>query len=438
MQHTLKVVPGLGPATRAAPASSPVRAKPRLIRTLLTLGAAVALGGAGVLWAWPIGEPERLGVIEGDAWRGAYLARAGGCVACHTAPGGQAMAGGAPLDTPFGSFVPPNITPDPEGGIGGWTLDEFAVAVRQGVSPEGHAYYPAFTYEFYAGFSDQDVADLFAALQSVPAVAEPAPAHAVSFPFNLRFGLKLWRAAFLSEPYVTPLMGRSELWNRGQDLVEGASHCAACHTGRNLLGGLDPDERMTGSDALPGGGVAPSIRRDDLLARGWTPENLTYALRTGVAPDGDALGGAMAEAIHQGTSFLEETDREAIAAYLLDVDEVGDSDAGAAEVAQAEPVAAEPMAGMGDMAGMQHTMAAPAKTEPSTTPEEPVRAEPAAGEPVAEAQPMGGMEGMTGMVHAMPMPPTEVEAPIEAPVEAANQGVEMATAGLRPRSRPRN
>lgn len=413
MERSLKVVPTPATATRAA---HPVEAagSSGLIRIAVASGAAVVAAVVAILWAWPIGEPEKLGTLQGDAWEGAYLARASGCVACHTAPGSQALAGGAPIETPFGTFVPPNITPDPEGGIGNWTLDEFAVAVRQGVSPEGHAYYPAFVYEFYRNFSDQDVADLFAALQSVPPVAEPAAPHDVSFPFNLRFGLKLWRAAFLSEPYVTPVLGRSELWNRGQALVEGAAHCAACHTGRNLLGGLEPDERMAGSDALPGGGVAPSLRRDDLLARGWTPANLAYALRTAVAPDGDALGGAMAEAIHQGTSYLDEADREAIAAYLLDVDEID------APQASAVTAASE----MEGMAGMDHAamMAAP------DTAVSPAADESAESTSVAN-QSASSMEGMDHS--AMVMEPS-----VDTAVAESEQNTVLERPGLRPQPRP--
>lgn len=424
MQPTLKVVPSPIAASRpASPNSDPVSTRRPLIYAALALGAAVTLVIAGVLWAWPIGEPDRLGALQGDEWRGAYLARASGCVSCHTAPDGRALAGGAPLDTPFGTFVPPNITPDPEGGIGGWTLDEFAVAVRQGVSPEGHAYYPAFVYEFYRGFSDQDVADLFAAVQSVPPVAEPAPGHDVSFPFNLRFGLKLWRAAFLNEPYVTPTMGRSDLWNRGQALVEGPAHCAACHTGRNLLGGLKPSEAMAGSDALPGGSVAPSIRAEDLRARGWTAAALEYALRTGLAPDGDALGGSMAEVVHAGTSYLDEADREAIAAYLFDVDEVGPA---ASVAAVTDAGSKEGMTGM-DHAGM------PGMDEVGSDATAPV-----------EAGSMAGMEamdhaGMPGMEASTDPPAPAVAAPMAVePVEDVRGGSGGQAVGTvtRPRIRP--
>ncbi len=158
-----------------------------LIRTTVAFGA-MGFVGIAIIASWPIAEPVHLGMLAGDAYRGAYLARSGGCVACHTnaAAGGAALSGGAPLDTPFGSFVPPNITPDPVYGIGDWTLDQFAVALRQGVRPDGKAYYPAFPYEFYADLSDQDVADLWAAIQTVPPVSVAASESDVSFPFNLR------------------------------------------------------------------------------------------------------------------------------------------------------------------------------------------------------------------------------------------------------------
>lgn len=293
------------------------------LRLLLILSAATSVVvGALVsitLAAWPIGEPEHLGIIEGDPQRGAYLARASGCVSCHTdfQAMGAALAGGAPLDTPFGTFVPPNITPDAVHGIGDWTMDQFAKAVRQGIGPDGQPYYPAFTYQFYGDFNDQDIADLWAAIRTVPAVAEAAPEHDVGFPFNLRFGLKLWRGLFLEEEPLTPVLGRSDAWNRGQELVTGAAHCAACHTGRNLLGGLKESEALAGNDSLPGGSVAPSIRAEDLAAAGWTVDNLSYALRTGMMPDGDAFGGSMAEVVQYGTVFLDEEDRQAIATFLL-------------------------------------------------------------------------------------------------------------------------
>ena len=139
------------------------------------------------------------------------------------------------------------------------------------------------------------------------------------FPFNMRWGLKLWRAAYMSPALISPVLGKAAAWNRGQQLVTGAAHCAACHTGRNLLGGLKPGEALAGNDNLPGGNAAPSLLAPALTGRGWTVANMAYALRTGFMPDGDVFGGSMAEVVQSGTSFLDDSDREAIATYLLDL-----------------------------------------------------------------------------------------------------------------------
>ncbi|MDV7142980.1 cytochrome c [Tropicimonas sp. TH_r6] len=289
---------------------------------LAALGAVA--GGAFVIGLvyWPIRDDPGTIELAGDPNRGAYLARASGCIACHTdmAGGGAPLAGGAPLETPFGTFVPPNLTTDPEHGIGVWTIGDFAVAVRQGVSPEGEPYFPSFTYPFYGNFTDQDIADLWAAFQTVPAVAEPAPDHDVAFPFNQRWGLKLWRAAFLEAPDTDPVAGRSDAWNRGRQLVEGASHCAACHTPRNPVGARLSGAAFAGNEDLPGGDAAPSILPGDLVERGWTVTNLAFALRTGVMPDGDAFGGSMGEVVQGGTAFLSPEDLTAMATYVLDQD----------------------------------------------------------------------------------------------------------------------
>ena len=293
----------------------------------LGLAAAVsASAGLTAVVAWPIGLPLQSMDLAGAVNRGAYLARASGCIACHTdaAVGGAPLAGGVKLETPFGTLYSPNLTTDPEYGIGGWTMEEFGRAVRQGVSPDGQPYYPAFTYPFYANFTNQDIADLWAAFQTVPPVAEPSKEQEMAFPFNQRWGLKLWRAAFLEPPRTEPVEGNDDVWNRGRLLVEGAAHCAACHTGRNLAGARKSDtEHFKGSDSLPGGGKAPAIDYDTLQMRGWTVDSLAYALRTGVTPAGDAFGGAMGEVVLYGTSFLTEEDRIAMATYLLDAHEGG-------------------------------------------------------------------------------------------------------------------
>ncbi|KNG95401.1 c-type cytochrome [Pseudaestuariivita atlantica] len=293
-------------------------------RYVLGAGSLAALAAIGflALSSWPIGaapSPD-LANLTGDVNRGAYLARASGCIACHTNPeGGAPLAGGVELETPFGSLYSPNLTTDPEHGIGDWTIDQFAVAVRQGISPEGEPYYPAFTYPFYQKFTDQEIADLWAAFQTVPPVAEPSKEPEMPFPFNQRATLKVWRALFLESPRTDPVPGNGDLWNRGRELVEGATHCAACHTGRNLLGARNTDtEHFKGSDMLPGGGKAPAIDYKTLMARGWDVDSLAYSLRTGITPSGDAFGNAMGEVVLYGTQFLTDEDRKAIATYLMD------------------------------------------------------------------------------------------------------------------------
>ncbi|WP_108659213.1 c-type cytochrome [Acuticoccus kandeliae] len=295
------------------------------MRTLLSLVIAALIGAAigfGALVMWPIGGTTSIDAsLEGDAQRGAYLARTGGCISCHSdfAKGGAPLAGGPALDTPFGVFHAPNLTSDTAAGIGGWSLADFATAVREGVSPDGEPYYPVFPYEFYAGLSDQEVADLYAAFKTVPAVATPAPPHELGFPFNQRPTLKLWRALFAADPSAEAAPGgKSEAWQRGRHLVTSVVHCGACHTPRNIVGGLEESEAFGGSDMLPGGGVAPSITAARLGEDGWTVASLAYALKSGVMPSGDAFGGEMAAFVEGATQFLTDDDRTAIATYLVE------------------------------------------------------------------------------------------------------------------------
>lgn len=259
--------------------------------------------------------------LAGDAKRGAYLARLSGCVTCHTAPGSDPMSGGAALTSRFGAFYAPNITPDPTHGIGDWTFEQFARAVRQGVSPDNSPYYPAFPYEFYSSLTDQDLADLWVALRAVPAVASPSQPNEVGFPFNVRDGLKLWRILF-ERPFVyREEPEQSASWNRGRYLVLGPAHCGACHTPRNILGGLVTNQSLAGDPAMQDGGRSPSLTWKDLTARGWTRESLVSALRTAVLPDGDTFGASMAEVVHGSTGFLLNQHLEDIAEYLLNVSE---------------------------------------------------------------------------------------------------------------------
>ncbi|MCF3936191.1 cytochrome c [Acuticoccus sp. M5D2P5] len=300
------------------------------MRTLFALVLVLLAGAAAgyiALAVWPIGPSGSIDAsLEGDPQRGAYLARTSGCISCHTdfSAGGAPLAGGPALDTPFGVFHAPNITTDPEVGIGAWTLADFDRAVRGGVSPDGEPLYPVFPYEFYAGLTDQEVADLFAAFQTVAPVAEAAPAHVLDFPFSLRPTLKVWRALYFrpDEGAATTVAGAdaaaSEPAARGRHLVESVVHCGACHTPRNMLGGLDAAAPFEGSDMLPGGDVAPAITPAALAQDGWSIESLAYALKSGITPSGDAFGGEMAEFVKQATAFLSDDDRTAIATYLME------------------------------------------------------------------------------------------------------------------------
>lgn len=269
--------------------------------------------------------PElNLSTARGDVSRGAYLARASGCIACHTdvKGGGAPLAGGAPLKTKFGTFYPPNLTTDVQNGIGGWTLEQFATALRHGLSPSGDPYYPAFPYEFYTRLSDQDIADLWAAFRTVPPVAQARAEHQLGFPFNLRRGVYLWQTLFLDDRPFAAEPDKDERYNRGKFLVESAAHCAACHSPRNLLGALDSGALYTGgASALEQEGNIPPITAKALTEAGWSELDLGYALKTGVKADGDVFGGSMAEVVREGTAYLQQQDRNAIAYYLFNRDE---------------------------------------------------------------------------------------------------------------------
>ena len=272
---------------------------------------------AAVYFLRPVTGPARDLTLTGDAERGAYLMRLGGCVACHTdaAAGRAYLSGGAGLETPFGTFVPPNITSDPVAGIGGWTLAQFSDAMSNGMGPEGPLY-PAFPYEHYTLMSDQEIADLYAALLATEPVSVAAEPSQVPFPFNVRQLMTGWQHLFFSPGRFVPEAGRNEAYNRGKYLAYGPGHCVACHTPRNALGALDWGQALTGS---PGGtgGRAPAITPAALLAEGYDAETLVQTLKDGFTPGFDVLGGTMGEVIADSTSHWADEDLTALATYLL-------------------------------------------------------------------------------------------------------------------------
>ena len=277
--------------------------------------------GAAIYFLRPVNGPARDLTLVGDAARGQYLIRLGDCITCHTdTKNGVAEFGGGPaLATQFGTFYAPNITSDPVAGIGEWTIEQFAKAMSDGEGPEGHLY-PVFPYENYTLMSDQEIADLYAALREVPPVATPAKPHEVSFPFNIRLALAGWKNLFFTPRRFEADASRSEQWNRGRYLVEGPGHCVMCHSPRNILGAIETGKELSGNPAGGTGGKAPSLLAARLTERGYDVASLASALSDGFTPDFNVLGGAMGEVITDGTSHWTDTDRESVAGYLLGVE----------------------------------------------------------------------------------------------------------------------
>lgn len=292
------------------------------------IGLTVIVGGlAGAAAFWFLTMPQRLDaetaalLEKGDAARGERIFWAGGCTSCHARPKSEGdarleLAGGLELKTPFGTFVPPNISSDPQDGIGSWSAEEFGSAMLRGVSPDGRHYYPAFPYASYIRMKPSDVADLYAFMKTLPAVQGRAADNSLSFPFNVRRGLGLWKLLFLNpDPVVALPPDASEAAKAGQYLVEGPGHCGECHTPRDLAGGTDTSRWLAGARAAEGTGNVPNITPDDQGIGSWSAGDIAGYLETGFTPDFDSVGGAMVE-VQKNMAQLPAADREAIAAYL--------------------------------------------------------------------------------------------------------------------------
>lgn len=293
------------------------------LRTAAGLASA-ALLAAGAFWLLtaPRGLPaETLAALPaGDAARGETWFWAGGCASCHAEAGAEGearlrLAGGQRLESDFGAFVAPNVSPHPTDGIGAWSAQDFADAMLRGVSPEGSHYYPAFPYASYARMEPAHVADLWAFLQTLPAVEGVAADHDLAFPFNVRRGVGLWKRAFLSPEPVLAVDAADPVLLRGRYLVEGPGHCAECHTPRNAAGGLDAARWMAGGPNPDGEGRVPNITGGEGGIGSWSAGDVSYYLETGFTPDFDTVGGSMA-AVQRNMAMLAGSDRDAIAAYL--------------------------------------------------------------------------------------------------------------------------
>jgi mono/diheme cytochrome c family protein len=283
-----------------------------------SIGARGWAAAALALLSAAAGSPSARAADEAQLKRGEILFQAADCTACHTdvKGGGAPLAGGRPLKTPFGTFYGPNITSDKRFGIGGWSEAEFRRALRQGIGRDGAYLFPVFPYTSFTGMSDADMADLYAYLQSLPAVAEASKPHAVSWPFSWRFLQRFWRWLFFSEGPLAPVAGASAEWNRGRYLAEAVVHCQECHTPRNFLGGLKSSLAYSGNPQGPDGMKVPNITADAASGVGaWKLDDIEALLRTGQTPEMDFVGSGMSEVV-KGTAALSDADRHAIAVYV--------------------------------------------------------------------------------------------------------------------------
>ncbi|MBT0718965.1 c-type cytochrome [Rosenbergiella epipactidis] len=293
----------------------------KLRRIALAVGAVVLVGGIGYTGLVQYGlhkrYPQTVRIEEGAGLkdqiaRGEYIARLSDCTACHTKDGGQPFAGGYKLETPFGAILSSNITSDKETGIGGWTQEQFDRAVRHGVGSYGNLY-AAMPYNAYAKLTDQDLTDLWAYIRTIPAVSNKVVENQLPFPFNQRWILAGWNLLFFKDQVFQENTQVSPEVNRGAYLVEGAGHCASCHTAKNLLGG-DSSAYLQGGTLQ--GWFAPDLTPNPHTGLGhWSREDIVNYLRAGTNSK-TASSGPMTEAIENSTQYMSESDLHAIAQYL--------------------------------------------------------------------------------------------------------------------------
>lgn len=260
---------------------------------------------------------------QASAERGAYLAKAAGCVGCHTEDkeGAAPYAGGRALETPFGKFYGPNITPHPENGIGRWSEQDFRRALRQGEGPGGTHLYPAFPYPSFTRITDADLRDLWAYFRNlVPSDRKNRP-HELRFPYGWRALIWGWKLLYFEPGPTAAVQGRSPEVSRGAYLVNALGHCGECHTPRNFLGGPHKERHLAGGEG-PEGKKVPNLTPVGL--KKWSDAELKDFLAYGLTPDGDIAAKAMGEVVRNTTSQLTPQDLSALVAYLRSLPPVPD------------------------------------------------------------------------------------------------------------------
>jgi mono/diheme cytochrome c family protein len=253
---------------------------------------------------------------QGDIENGRTIFAAADCASCHASPGQGdrlRLGGGIAIASTFGTFRAPNISPDPVDGIGRWRTADLVNALISGVSPRHEHYYPVLPYTSYSGMNVDDVRDLMAYLRTLPPVSGRPPPHELSFPFNVRRLIGLWKLLFLDEGPITLDPTRDPAWNRGRYLVEAVAHCAECHSSRNILGAIRPRTRFAGGPDPEGVGFAPNVTPAGIA--GWSEVDISELLKSGRTPDLRIVGSSMADVV-VNTATLSESDRKAIAAFM--------------------------------------------------------------------------------------------------------------------------
>jgi mono/diheme cytochrome c family protein len=274
--------------------------------------------------------------------RGQYLADAADCLACHTAEGGDAFAGGRPFHTEFGTLYSPNISPDPETGIGSWSDEDFIRAMHDGVGKDGESLYPAFPYAAYTYLTVDDVLAIKAYLFSQKPVRNEPPTHTLRFPYNQRWLMSIWAMLYNPDTRFEPVADRSLSWNRGAYLVEALGHCGECHTPRTPLQSLDNRRKFEGGFAE--GWRAYNLSSDAASGIGsWSPADLERYLKTGRSENRGSAFGPMAEAVHLSFAKMTDSDVSAIVEYVRSVPPVATPDLPAPRM---EPAAADPLQGV--------------------------------------------------------------------------------------------
>jgi mono/diheme cytochrome c family protein len=284
--------------------------------------AAAAVLGAAAAWvlsaprpAFSEADAARL-EQPGDPARGRLVFAAADCASCHASPGQTdrlRLGGGLALASPFGIFRVPNISPDPDVGIGRWRTIDLANALMSGVAPSRQHLYPALPYGSYAHMNVDDVRDLMAFLRTLTPVPTRPPPNELPFPFTIRRAVGLWKLVYLDRSPIVPDPKHDAAWNRGRYLVEGPAHCAECHSTRGAFGGIPADDRFAGGPDPSGTGFIPNLTPDHLGS--WSEDDLVRVLTTGLTPDLRHVGSSMADVVTD-TASLPEADRRAIAVYI--------------------------------------------------------------------------------------------------------------------------